>query len=291
MEVSVAEHPLKVPVENLRSVCDPSQFDFETTEQVTRPTDTVGQPRATSALEFGLGARAAGYNIYAAGLPGTGRLTTVQAYTRRIAATQKTPDDWCYVNNFGDPYRPTAIDLPAGKGTEFARDVDELIEAARREIPRTFESENYEQRRTEIRREFDAKHDQLIEQLDRDAAKQGLAVQITPVGILIAPLNEGRPMTHEQFQVLPEKVKKQIREKGEKLQTTVTQTLRQIRRLERELEERYRHLDREVAVFAIGHLVEELRERYQAYPKVIGYINQLQNDIVEHLDDFCERDK
>ncbi len=288
---TVAGHSPEVSADKLRAVCDPAQFDFETTEEVPPLVDTVGQPRATSALDFGLRIRAEGYNVFVAGLPGTGRLTTVLTYAHRVAATQKAPDDWCYVHNFADPYHPTAINLPAGKGSQFARDVSDLIEGARREIPRTFESEKYEERRVQVQRDIEAKRDQLIEQIDRDAAKQGLAVQITPVGILIVPLVEGHPMTREEFEALPEKDKQSIRERGEKLQSEVTQTLRQVRHLERELEERYRQLDREVAEFAIGHLVEDLGEKYQAFPRVIEYVNSLQNDIVEHLEDFRKSDQ
>ena len=287
----VAAHPLEVPAERLRQFCDPAQFHFETTSELASLVGTIGQPRATTALDFGLGIRTQGYNVFAAGLPGTGKLTTVVAHVNRVASGQASPPDWCYVHNFDDPYRPAAVSLPAGRGSEFARDVDELVEGAKREIPRAFESENYEERRSEILREVEAQRDQLIDRLHRDAAQQGLAVQITPIGILVVPQVDGRPMTPKEFDSLPEGEKRRIRERGEQLQTEITQTFRQARRLEREAEDRTRQLDREVALFAIGHLIEDLRERYQGYPRVVEYIGQLQNDIVEHLADFRKSDR
>jgi len=39
----------------------------------------------------------------------------------RTAQEEPTPPDHCYVHNFADPYRPTALELPAGRGRELAR--------------------------------------------------------------------------------------------------------------------------------------------------------------------------
>jgi len=285
------DRSLEVPADKLRQVCDPSQFDFETTDEVAPLDGTIGQPRATGALEFGLAIRTQGFNVFAAGPPGTGKLTTVLAQINQVAGAEQTPNDWCYVHNFDDPYHPTAISLPPGTGGKLARDVDELVAGAKREIPRAFESENYEERRGEIQREVEAKRDELVSKLHDDATKQGLAVQITPIGILVVPLVEGQPMSREQFEALPEEAKKEIREKGEKFQTEITQTFGLIRRLERDVEERTRQLDREVGLFAVGHLVEELREKYEAYPPVVEYIGRLQNDVIEHLADFRKSDQ
>ena len=143
VEVIVVDRSLEVPADKLRQVCDASQFDFETTDEVVPLDGTVGQPRATGALEFGLAIRTQGFNVFAAGPPGTGKLTTVLAKINQVASTEQTPNDWCYVHNFDDPYRPTAISLPPGLGSKLARDVDDLVAGAKREIPRAFESENY----------------------------------------------------------------------------------------------------------------------------------------------------
>ena len=54
-------------VDALGRRCDPEQFDFETTEELPYLTEIVGQPRASKAVEFGLGIRGEGFHIYALG--------------------------------------------------------------------------------------------------------------------------------------------------------------------------------------------------------------------------------
>src|SRR5579859_4283881 len=77
--------------------------------------------------------------------------------------------DWCYLHNFADSSQPIALQLPTGRGPELAHDLDELIAACRREIPRVFEGEQYQQRRAEIAQQVQAQREQLLEQL-RSAA-------------------------------------------------------------------------------------------------------------------------
>ena len=52
---------------DLRVVCNPNQFEFESTDELD-PIDTgIGQDRGIKALEFGLNVEVKGYNIYIEG--------------------------------------------------------------------------------------------------------------------------------------------------------------------------------------------------------------------------------
>ena len=55
------------------------------------------------ALDFGLGIDSDGFNIFALGESGTGKMTTVMTLLKEKAAQEETPEDWCYVYNFKDP--------------------------------------------------------------------------------------------------------------------------------------------------------------------------------------------
>lgn len=277
---------LELRPEELRRVCPPESLGFEDTSQLPPLETTVGQERAVSSLDFGLGIRTGGYNLFVAGLVGTGRSTTVRRFVERIGRLQPTPPDWCYVHNFSDPYRPVAISLPAGMGRQFKADMDEFIAHARREIPRAFESEDYERRRREELRQVQRAREALSERLQRDAARLGFAVQPTLVGIITIPLKDDRPITPEEFEQLPEEEKRSIQERSERLQEEIRETMAASRRLEKEAAERIRQLDRQVALFAIGHLLDELRSRYEEHPKVLHFLDQVQEDLIEHLDEI-----
>ena len=128
---------------------------------------TVGQPRAMDALEYGLSVETPGFNVFVSGLPGSGRLTTVLDYLHGLAPDRPAPSDWVYVHDFTNADRPNAIHLPAGRGIEFARAMDEFVEAARREIPRAFESDEYDKRQREVVSEIAARREAEEEQLTR----------------------------------------------------------------------------------------------------------------------------
>lgn len=71
------------PVEELTaeetdSAVDPEILSFSTTADLEPLDEIVGQSRAMSALEVGLGIQQEGYNIFAAGLTGTGKMETIR---------------------------------------------------------------------------------------------------------------------------------------------------------------------------------------------------------------------
>src|SRR3989304_5858126 len=133
----------ELPAEKLRRECDASFMRCETTQELVPLREIIGQERAVRALKFGIGIREHGFNIYVAGFPGTGRTTAVKNFVEEIARVEPVPPDWCYVNNFSNPYDPKAIKLPLGKGKEFRDDVKNLIENIRTALPKAFESEDY----------------------------------------------------------------------------------------------------------------------------------------------------
>src|SRR5262249_21167108 len=70
---------LMVKPEDLRRRVDPATLPFQTTAEVAPVKTTIGQPRAAEAIAFALEVGARGFHLYAAGLPGTGRESTVLA--------------------------------------------------------------------------------------------------------------------------------------------------------------------------------------------------------------------
>ncbi|MCL6472707.1 MAG: AAA family ATPase [Firmicutes bacterium] len=281
----------EVAIEDLRRECDQSIFQFKSTEEVEPLKGTIGQERAVQAIEFGLGIKTKGFNIYAAGPSGTGKTSTVKAYIQMKAEKEPVPNDWCYVNNFYDPDKPLAISLPPGRGRVFAKDMDELIAHTREEIPGAFESKEYEERKARITNEFEQAREKGFAEIEKKADERGFAVEITTAGIITIPLIKGRPLRREEFNLLPEEQKAQIQAAGEELQSEINEVLTRIRKLEKELKEKLQQLDREVALFAIGHLLQDLRDKYSDIPKVLDYLNQVEKDIIENLEDFRVTEK
>lgn len=284
--------------EELTRTCDPDNMEFESTADIAALEGTVGQERAVSAIDFGLEVETHGFNIYVAGRPGTGRNSSVLAHTRKKAKDQPQPDDWCYVYNFDDAYHPKAIKVAAGKGPEFAEDMEEFVKTARNEIPRAFESENYEKRKNEVMEDVQKRREALLSELQQEASDLGFSVEVTPVGIASVPLTrDGKPYSREEYEALPEERKQDIKQRGAELQDSTNQFISRTRALEKEAQDRVRELDKEIALFAVGHLLQDLRAKYEACQgfgncqAILDYLNAVENDVVERLDDFRATDK
>ena len=114
--------------DKLRLVCDPTSLSFESTADLEPTTAIIGQPRATKALEFGMGLKSKGYNIFVTGSTGTGRSTAIRHFLQERCSREPTPDDLLYLYNFEANHRPQVIHLPPGKGNIFAEQMDKLIE-------------------------------------------------------------------------------------------------------------------------------------------------------------------
>src|SRR5512140_1813939 len=188
----------EVSISDLRHACDPAEVPFQTTAGLSQKDEVIGQARAVSAIEFGLSIKNHGYNIFVSGIPGTGRNTIVKSIVKPISEGLPKPDDWCYINNFKAPDRPRAIKLPPGKGREFRRDIEKFIEYLQNEIPKVFESKEYEEQKSRIVDEAEKKKEVLFEDSGKRALELGFQLSITRTGIVKVPLWKGKPLTPQE---------------------------------------------------------------------------------------------
>ncbi len=89
----------EISSDKLRKECDPKLMPCETTKELSPLEQIIGQERAVKALKFGLDIKERGFNIYVAGLPGSGRTTAVKDFLEEVAKGKPIPPDWCYVEN------------------------------------------------------------------------------------------------------------------------------------------------------------------------------------------------
>ncbi len=275
-----------LPAQQLHRTCDPSQFDFETTAELEDSSEILGQERAVDAILFGVGIRREGYNLFALGPSGTGKRTTIGQFLDQQAAAEPIPSDWCYVNNFEQPHRPRSLRLPPGQGVGLRKDMEQLIEELRTAIPAAFESEDYRTRKQEAEEEFKEQQEKAFGEVQQQARERNIALIRTPAGLAFAPLREGEVIGPDEFQKLPEEERKQFEEDISKLQERLQETLHQVRQWEHEARGKVKELDRQVAMLAVGHRIDELRQKYAELPDVVDCLDAVQQDVVENVDEF-----
>ena len=272
--------------EQLRRTFDPKDIDVQTTEQRVPFEGIIGQKRAVSALKFGLGIQENGFNIYVAGPPGIGKMTAVQSFLKEVARKKETPSDWCYVNNFDDSYRPKVFRLPPGQGGELGGDIESLIDHLRHQIPRAFESEDYNSRRDEVMGVLNNDRDIILKQLNEKASQAGFALQVASSGIMIVPVQGEEPLSDEQFKALSETERQELEVNRDKLQEELKVALKQVREVERAVQRRMGELDRQAALYIVGGLIDDLREKYRDSAQVIEYLRAVRSDVLDNIETF-----
>lgn len=237
-------------VEHLYRHCDSKQLDFKTTADLPDIERMPGQERALGALEFGIGIRQPGYNLYILGPSGSGKHTIVEQYLRQQSSSEQTPADCCYVNNFKHPHRPWLIQLPPAKGSDLRQDMQQLVEDLRSAIPTAFETDEYHARLAEIEDQLKHRVEQSFTDLGKDAEDHGIALLHTPHGFSFAPAKKGEVLNPREYRSLPEKEQNRVEEVIAVLEEKLNTILRQQSQWQRDAKQEVKALNRDIALFA-----------------------------------------
>jgi len=280
----------KLTFDKLKRYIDPDIFEFETTEEITPLEGIIGQNRAKEAMEFGIKIKQKGYNIFITGITGTGKTSFASSYIKEIAKREERPKDWVYVYNFEKPAQPIAIELPAGKGKQFKKDMEDFVEQLQREIPKAFESDSYDLQKSEIIKKYQEKKNQLVEELNTLAKSFGFVLRDTRTGIISIPVIEGRQISQEEFQQLDEETRKEIEKRAAEFEVKAMQIWKEIQSIDKQARDEIKNLDNNIGLFAVGHLIEDLKGRYKVNENVLKYLESVKKDILENIESFKSTD-
>ena len=270
--------------------CNPDDLPFETTADIEKLTRYIGQDRALEAVEFGISMQHRGFNLFVIGPEGSGRHSVVQSFINRQAKDEATPNDWCYVYNFDQPHKPLALEFPPAEGSVFRQEMHDLIDGLKTTIPTVFEGEDYQSRRQALNEKLKEKIEKIYDDLIEKGKKQSIAVVRNEQGIVFTPLDDkDQPMDLEAFRKLPEDQQSKIEKDIEELHDTLQKTVHQISLLNRETQEQKRKLKNETAGRCIAQLIDGLKTKYSGREKVLSYLNTIEKQLAENVDDFLER--
>ncbi|MFA5054563.1 MAG: AAA family ATPase [Dehalococcoidia bacterium] len=282
----------EVPVEKLRWKCDPGIFEFECTKELSPLGEFIGQERAAKAIEFGLNMSDDGYNIYVAGLTGTGKTTMVKTYIEKLIEEKETRgempviEDWCYLYNFREPDQPQIVSLPQGKGKEFRDDMNQLLNRARKEMRRAFTSDEYKEQKEKVMEESQTLQKQVFESVSEEARQQDFALKVGPAGPTLIPTVNGHPMEEKQFNALSENAKKELNNKHDELIKKLQSGIEQVADLQKQTAERLQKLDKDIGEFTISRLINMLLITYQEQSKISKFLYELKRYTLDNIDLF-----
>jgi len=282
-EIAPAE---RLTAEQLYRQCDPATLGFQTTGELSDGAITLGQDRAVSAIEFGIGIRHDGYNLFALGPTGAGKHAVVRQFLEQQAASEPSGSDWCYVHSFEHPHRPRAISLPAGRGSTFRVDMARLVDELQTAVEAALETDEYRQRHAHIDQEFNERREGALSDLGKRAGERGVALIHTPVGFGLVPMHDGQPLDPEAFGKLPDTERQAVKAALEEFEGELEKILHQVPQWRRESREKERALKRAVTSAAVDALIDDLAKTYEGQPAVQAHLAAVKADVIEHADDF-----
>ena len=278
---------LKLDINKLKSYCNLDNLNFNTTEDIEAKKDIIGQDRAVKAIEFGLKMKQKGYNIYVAGASGTGRNSYTHTLIDRLKKDTSKLKDWAYVYNFKNSNEPIALSFECGQGSKFKKDIEEISEKLKVEIPKIFTTKEYEYHSRLLMTELENNIQSIISELNEFAKPKGFKFEITERGLMSIPIKEnGELIDESEIGNLTASEIKALREAGLKLNQESKEFLDKIKQCEGGYKKKTEELDKNVVKSLVSFYAQYLNNEYGKNEKVKNYIKDLCEDIVKNIDKF-----
>jgi ATP-dependent Lon protease len=290
-----APKPKKLKPEDLRWRCNQDVFAFDSTNDIEPIEGILGQERALKALKLGVDLRSPGYNIFIAGLSGTGKATTVKKMLETISDNCPPLHDYAYVNNFKDNDQPTLLTFKVGKAKAFKQDLLSTIDILKNKIPQALENDSYINRKKKIVAHYNDKEQTLMSAFDEKLKQEKFTLGQIKVGEgvrpEIFPLIEEKPVPIYQLEELVKQGKltednvKEIIKKYGNYQQDLHTLFRKGLKLSEEFQEKLSKLEKETVEVVLRGAIDNLREKYDD-KKVLEYINEVEKNILENIQIF-----
>ena len=274
----------------LKDICNPNIFNFETTADIKEYNTIYGQDRGIKALEFGVQVKVKGYNIFVEGPTGVGKTMFTKNYLETVSKKMKTPSDWCYIYNFDDPNEPIAVSLPAGQGKVFEKLMETFINDIRVDIKNTFDNEEFEKEKQLIRQEFEEKRTLLLQQLNEKSIKHGFQVKTAQNGIYMMPMINGKAIAEEEFEKLDESIKKEFEDKSNIVQQQIFEAISEIKAIEKEADKKVDEWQSNIALLTINLHINTVKSNFKRNKKIGKFLDNIKKDILKNISYFTAKD-
>ncbi|WP_413204671.1 Lon protease family protein [Rhodospirillum sp. A1_3_36] len=275
-----------LPPSALRLSCDADALPFASTAELAPLDEPLGQDRAVEAIRFAIGMQNHGYNLFALGPKGTGKMSLISQFLADAARDRPTPGDWVYVHNFDDSARPRALCLPPGRADSFRKRMDRLVEDLAVALPAAFEGEDFRTRVKAVETAHGRHQEEVIKIMREKAEEHSFLLVRTDGGLTFAPAKDGEALTPEVYNALPETTREEMTAHMKALQKDLEDSLKDVPKWEKERREAMKAVLRDVARGAAEHLIEEIRWEYSQIPAVVSHLNRILDHVVDNVGEF-----
>ena len=291
-------HELKA--KDLAWRCPRSWLPKKDSTSIKPATTIVAQDRAVDAIAFGLAMRGIGFNVFVAGMSGTGRLTTIKSFVEKLAEGDDKPDDICFVFNFRKPEEPSAIFLKAGAGGRLRDGMDRLIEELSANLPATLNDREFRSRIDRVVEPLHRQEREVVEAFEKEVSDAGFVLVQVQAGLVtrpeILPVVEEQPVPLEKLGELVEAGKltaedvERLRESHTKLSEKFRDVFQEVAEIRRKVQERVEDVRRKLLQPSFEAAVKTIRKAV-GDPRANPYLDDLANDLGENVGLFMISDE
>jgi predicted ATP-dependent protease len=285
----------------LRWICDPERFEFQTTAEVEPTEEVIGQEPALEALRFGLETDAPGQNIFVRGLIGTGRSTMIRRLLAAIHPPSTESPDRVYVYNFSHPESPRLLTVPSATGELFQRRIEELTEFISAGLAPALSSDLIKSRMNEIEKRMASEVEQLTAPFEAELRAASLAMMTVQLGTttrqVIVPLVDGEPAPPERLEALRIEGRisdadlQAIRDQTEAFAERMGAISEEIQQIQRRRAEAIQRVIEGEARELLSRVVRLIRQEFPT-PEVGSFLDQVLEDLLtkrlQHLEQAAQ---
>ena len=276
----------RLSTEEVYRSCDQKSVEIEKHKKSEPNYDIISQVRAVRAITLGLGIQKPGYNIYVAGVQGTGKTSVIRSFLKKTSERCPTPGDWIYVYNFKNPESPHAMELKTGIAKRFKKQMDELMEQLTVELVDAFQSEEYETNVNSTVNASNEKKAKLFSELEKAAKTKNFGVKSTRMGIVTVPIIDGKPLSEKDYSELNDEQKEKIEAERNLLEPEVLDFARKVRSIENDTKNKLEELQSELGDYVVSQALIPFLKEYESHKNVLEYLDEVKNHLLENLNDF-----
>lgn len=155
-----------------------------------------------------------------------------------------------------------------------------------KELPKIYEGDEYTVHREEILNKLARQKEKISQELSQKATEEGFAIQATPMGMVIIPVKDGGVLRDDEFLSLSEAKREELQKRQDRLQSEIKSVMKNIRKLEHCARERVKELDQQIALHAVGEMIDDLVEQYNDFPEIVNFLHETQEGILKNIDTF-----
>jgi len=254
----------------------------------------IGQERAKSALEFGLGMPAKGYNLYVMGEQATGRATLVKSHIRKNIDQYPAPSDWLYLHNLKDERSPLSLELACSASEYLLKDMQQLINSLLDTFPAAFDNPGYQRKKSVLQKQYKGKYEAALESVEKAAVEFDIALFEEDGTVSFLPVVDNKPMDEEAFVQLPNAVQETFITHIAELEELLEEELLELPLWKRQQAKALRELKTETAEQSIEPLLADLCKKYADEPQLDSYFVSIKPHIIDSvlwLDELEEKEE